>query len=1069
MIMMMRVLPCVFLGILFSGTLAFSAEENDFFETKIRPVLAQHCYECHNSLGKKKGGLALDYKVALLAGGDSGKIIVLGKPKESILIWALRHEEGYEMPAKAPKLDSAVIRDFEQWVEQGAPDPRLTKPTKADLAKKLPWDQVRKQRQSWWSFQTLKKAPLPEVSDAAWSNNSIDRFIYARMQDENLPVTPEASPEVLVRRLHLILTGIPPKPAVVQSFLKDSSPRAYEELVDRLLASHQFGERWARHWMDWYRYAETHGSEGDPRIPYASEYRDYLVRALNADVPYDQLLKEHLAGDLLEHPRINQGLKINESQIGPAHLRMVPLGFGVTNAYEEQITFTDNQVDVISKAMLGLTVSCARCHNHKFDPISQKDFYRLFGVMAGNRHSTVLIDTKEKLETNKVEITKLKQEIRQGFAQYWLGEIDKNSDRLPSLPVFKELSQNKKPPKLPPDFRKLKRSEQNRVRQQFEKELADWNSVNSIRSEIHPLGLWWSLRSVSSNDFAKIITQQQTKLKELQAHNQKAISAADIYHDLRKQETLDQWYSTGNGTTARVSPAGSFALQFEGDQALLGIYPRGVYSHLISSKHAAVLSSGNFVAKGKQTMVRYAGHQARHKVAIRNYPLIHGGLHPAEAVKNPQLQWRPVQRKWKYWQGEQVHYELRTANEIIPIPRNQDRSWFGVTGVYAGDDVLREEGASLLHLIDNPQDITDQESLLQVYTQTLKQVITHWQSGRMSDKEAEFLQACLTFNLVTNEVAKLPFDLQKKIEQYRSLEKEIPVPRRAPGVFEADPVNQRLLIRGEQKQESDPVARQFLEIFNNRAYSNENSGRLELAKDMVSKANTLKTRVLINRLWSYVFGQGIVTSTDNFGRLGNKPTHPELLDHLSLDFEENGWSIKRALRKMVTSRTFRSASQTPKATYAKDVKNQYLSYFKPRRLDAETILNSIHFVSNNQQRALYLPVVRNHLNPFLQTFNAPVPTSTISERSSTDVPAQSLTMLNGPIVEHAARAWSGSIQHNQSLKTPEEKIKAMFLQAYARPATAAEVKLFKSFLEAGANEYHLAHALLNSKEFIYVY
>jgi hypothetical protein len=236
---------------------------------------------------------------------------------------------------------------------------------------------------------------------------------------------------------------------------------------------------------------------------------------------------------------------------------------------------------------------------------------------------------------------------------------------------------------------------------------------------------------------------------------------------------------------------------------------------------------------------------------------------------------------------------------------------------------------------------------------------------------------------------------------------------------------------------------------------------------MVSEANTLKTRVLINRLWAYVFGRGIVASTDNFGRLGSEPTHPELLDYLSLDFERNGWSIKRTLRQMVLSRTFRSSSQAPGETREKDPQNIYLSHFAARRLDAEAIYDSICVLAGTNERAVYLPVARNQLNPFLATFNAPVPTSTISFRTNTNVPAQSLTMMNGEIVSGAARRWSDRIAHDAKLPRAEDKITEMFWQAYARPPSDSELRLLLSYLDG--DYYRIAHALLNSKEFIYVH
>jgi hypothetical protein len=546
--------------------MAAPPEHTEFFEKKIRPVLVQHCYECHNSLGTKKGNLALDYKDALLAGGDSGPVIVAGKPRESTLVWALRHENGYEMPSNAPQLDEAVIKDFERWVDLGAPDPRLAKPTAEELTSNRPWQEVRDARSRWWSFQPLRDHPIPEVTDKQWADNPIDRFVFERMQLEGLSPQPEALPEVLVRRVHLILTGLPPKPEVVTTFVADPSPQAYHQLVDTLLASQQFGERWARHWMDWFRYAETHGSEGDPPIPHVQQYRDYLIRAMNADVPYNQLLREHLAGDLLENPRTNNELGINESAIGPAHLRMVPHGFGVTDAYGEQITFTDNQIDVISKAMLGITVSCSRCHDHKFDPISQKDFYRFYGVMVSSRPSTVLIDSAEKLDTNKAALIAIKKDLRRALADHWLTEIDDLPSRLE----------------------------------------ATTKQIEGFRNATHPLGIWTLLKDSQPEEYRSRIDGFVAELQRTTDANAKAIANAKFYVDLRDPANADKWYTSGNGTAATVSPAGSFALHSSGDNAIAGIYPTGIYSHLISDKHASVFSSSNFVATGNKTMVRVA-------------------------------------------------------------------------------------------------------------------------------------------------------------------------------------------------------------------------------------------------------------------------------------------------------------------------------------------------------------------------------------------------------------------------------------------------------------------------------
>ncbi|WP_166825198.1 DUF1549 domain-containing protein [Thalassoroseus pseudoceratinae] len=1002
---------CFLLIGLVCGLVSTDIEANDatkleFFETKIRPVLVEHCTGCHNSFDKKKGGLALDYRQAMLDGGDSGDLIVPGKPEDSVLLWALQHKNGYEMPANAPQLDQSIIDDFTEWIRTGAYDPRLTKPEKDDLRSKRAWPDIRREREQWWSFQPVKKPAVPSVANAEWSTSPIDRFVFAEMDEAGLSPQPLADPATMIRRVHLILTGLPPTPKRTAEFLAAPSDAAYQKLVDELLDSPAFGERWARHWMDWYRYAETHGSEGDPPIPFASEYRDYLIRALNSDVPYDQLLKEHLAGDLLENPRLNRELQLNESAIGPAHLRMVPHGFGVTDAYGEQITFTDNQIDVISKAMLGVTVSCARCHNHKFDPISQKDFYRLFGVMISSRPSTVLIDTPAKLATNKDEITELKKSIRQNLSDHWLSEVDELPNRLKA------------------------------IEKQLEK-------VDAVRD---PLGLWAKLKDANPDEFSNRLAELNARQIQIEKQSATAIAQADIYIDLRDPNQVNQWFSSGNGTTSVVSPSGSFALQPNGTEVVRGIYPRGIYSHLISDKHAAVLSSANVVSKGKATWVRVAGEHARLRVPIRNYPLTHGGLHPETPIENlPSLSWQPTQRKWSYWLGEKVHYELRTSKDVIPRPGGSDRSWFGVTEIFAGENPPPALGASLLRVGDDVTSIEDQATLLQAYQAAIRKVVSKWKAEEITDAEAEFLDRFVRLGLVSNQLESLPTPLQNGVGRYRQLEAAIPVTRRAPGVLDAAPVSQPLLVRGNQSQEAEAVPHQFLEAFSEEPFSQDRPARLQLAESIVSPENPLTSRLLINRLWAYCFGRGIVSSVDNFGRLGSEPTHPELLDFLAVDFQENGWSIKRTLRKMVTSRAFRIANSAPPQTLERDPDNKWLSFYRPRRLDAEAIYDSIGQLAGDQRRAVQLPIVRNRLDPFLSVFNAPVPVSTVGARTHTDVPAQYLALMNGSRVENAANVWSQRIQKNDALSTPAEKITEMFHQVYARDPFAEELRLLEKY------------------------
>jgi hypothetical protein len=405
----------------------------EFFEAKIRPILVEHCYACHNSTRKAAGSLVLDHRKGLRRGGDGGKIVVPGRPEQSRLLAILRHEvPGLKMPRDGAKFEASVVADFKRWIATGAFDPRDTPPSADELARATSWEATFAKRRRWWSFQPVVKPATPEARSGEWSVHPVDRFLLAAMNSHGLAPAAAADKRTLLRRVSFVLTGLPPTPAEIRDFLTDESDTAFEAVVDRLLESPRFGERWARHWMDLVRYCESHGSQGDPQLANAYRYRDYLVRAFNNDVPYDQLVREHIAGDLLPEPRFNIEEQFNESAIGPAHLRMVELGFVPVDALEDQVKVVDNLIDVYSKTFLGLTASCARCHNHKFDPISQEDFYALYGVFVSGRPGQILIDSPKTLDRHRAELTALKQTIREGLGTAWLEAAAGIGDRFHS-------------------------------------------------------------------------------------------------------------------------------------------------------------------------------------------------------------------------------------------------------------------------------------------------------------------------------------------------------------------------------------------------------------------------------------------------------------------------------------------------------------------------------------------------------------------------------------------------------------------------------------------------------------
>ncbi|HTB79356.1 MAG TPA: PSD1 and planctomycete cytochrome C domain-containing protein [Opitutaceae bacterium] len=366
-----------------------SSADSQFFEAHVRPILVDQCYKCHSHTADKvKGGLMLDTREGVLHGGDTGPALVPGKPDDSLLVQAIRYtDDDLQMPPKGQKLSDSEIADLTEWVRRGAPDPR----SGAAKGSAPSYGGVGRQH---WSFLPVKPPAIPKVQDAAWCLNPIDNFVLARLEAENMKPNPPADRRIWLRRVTFDLIGLPPTEADLQAFVADDSPQAYDKVVDRLLASPQYGEHWARYWLDVARFADTKGDaprREDPRFPYAWTYRDYVIAAFNQDKPYNQFIIEQLAADrLLIEQAKSTHTDIKQSGISS----LAALGFlALGNQYNGNIRdIVNDQIDVTSKAFLGLTVSCARCHDHKFDPIPQKDYYSLYGVFANCKTPAKIAD-----------------------------------------------------------------------------------------------------------------------------------------------------------------------------------------------------------------------------------------------------------------------------------------------------------------------------------------------------------------------------------------------------------------------------------------------------------------------------------------------------------------------------------------------------------------------------------------------------------------------------------------------------------------------------------------------------
>ena len=1037
-----------------------ASQQAEFFESKIRPVLIEHCYSCHNSSDNAEGGLAVDHRDAFLQGGDGGTILKPGDSANSRLLAILRHEiDGLEMPEGGPKLDDSIIADIERWIANGAYDPRDEAPDADSLASMQSWQSLLERRKAWWSFQPIVDhlPPTTGLIPALDAPNlhPVDRFVIAKLSDTNLRPNPPADSPTLVRRLYFALIGLPPTveesqlwTTRIDSAALDQRDTIVETLVDELLASSQFGHRWARHWMDWIRYAESHGSEGDPAIDNAWMYRDYLIRALNDDVPIDQLIREHVAGDLLENPRINQAGGFNESVIGTAHWRMVFHGFAPTDALDERVRFTDDQINAFTKAFLGITVSCARCHDHKFDAISQADYYALFGVLNSCRPGRTTIDLPEDQNRYRDELTVLKKEIKNEVTNMWLKSLD-------SLPQHM----------------------QNRI-------AADGESI--IDSSL--LGIYQTLfksldsekQSDTKADWQRLRTTHLTAIAP-EPNQDSAVKAIGVGND------LTTWFRYGNGLSTGPSAAGEFVVSGEGEGVISAIYPAGIYSNLISSKHSARLTSPDIKLDGDyEIWANVIGDNgASIRYVVQNYPR-NGTVYPVTQLQ-PKWQWQRFDVQ--YWNGDDIHIELAAAMDAPLLVSQQPRSWFGVRDVQLvrkGDSKPDDSDRSLAVLFATWNEApTSIDSLNAAFVDCLRQVIFAWQADTLDDDQTLLLNRCLQEGNLANRIADIP-GIESLINRYRELESDILVPRRVPSLDETVGHDQPLMIRGNHKTLGESIPRRFLEAIDSTPYSTsiandpnvssrDASGRLRLAEDLLRDDNPLTRRVIANRIWHHLFGRGIVSTPDNLGRLGDTPTHPELLDWLACRLPENQWSLKQLVRMLVTSKTWQASSTPSAEAIVTDPDNRMWSHARLNRLEAEAIRDSILSVSgsidlnsfgppvggNVPRRSIYVNVRRNSLDPFLRVFDFPEPFSATGRRDTTNVPAQSLTIMNDPQVVTSARSWAKHVLADQALQTDHQRINQMFQAALGRPALDTEVNQSLQFLEQSKQLYSDLQTELN--------
>jgi hypothetical protein len=861
-----------------SNSSPVSADQRKFFEAKIRPVLQKSCFGCHSAQAKEiEGGLLLDSRAGLRRGGENGPVIVPGNVGASKLIEAIRYgNKDLQMPPddNGGKLVDSVIHDFESWVRMGAPDPRDD--GTGVTAKAYDTTEAKK----WWSFQPLTKPAMPKLSDATWPRQDLDRFVLAALEAKNLKPVQDADKLTLVRRVYFDLIGLPPTPDEIDAFVNNPASNAFENTVDDLLARPQFGEHWGRHWLDVARYAESSGKDVNLAFPDAWRYRDYVIAAFNKDKPYNQFIREQLAGDQLPEHDLKKKV---EDVIATGFLAVGPKNLDEMTPRQFDLDLADEQLDATSQGFLALTVSCARCHDHKFDPIMQRDYYAMAGIFLSSKtHYGTLPSVRNRQESDLIEVPA---------------------------------------------------------------------TVN--------------LPTVQGN----LSAQERQKLEAKMA-------------DVSKQ-----------------------------------------YDELMAERPAA----------RRERKGQLAQTTAQQPAA------------PANGVQ--------LLVQLRAFAGEKAHLE----NQL---------------NLY---DASGKPKAFCMGVQDRP---------IGQVTEMLPMQVGQLKPGQMKRQASGF-----------EVIADSP-----------------------------------LFFRGEMSDPRERVARGIPAFLiwseTTRSIPQNQSGRLELAEWIASAKNPLTARVMANRIWYWLFGQGIVPSVDNFGTMGESPSDQKLLDFLANRLIDNGWSIKKTIREIVLSRTYQLAGTYDEADYAADPQNTLLWRHSKRRLNAECIrdamlassgqlnlkpplgsmvasagegsigagpaydrINEEQFVgATGNNRSVYLPAVRDVVPDSLAVFDYADSSVVTGARETTNVPSQALYLLNSDFVRAQAKQLAARVAEAfpppsagsgraAILGLRQDRVNLAFRLTFGRPATLAELGMANQFFARMSrdNEANPASAwvdfclvLYNAAEFRYL-
>ncbi len=1061
-----------------------SGDKLTFFESKIRPLLISRCIECHGD-ATQEGGLRLDSRHAWEQGGESGPAIAPGNPEASLLIKAVQYvNKDLKMPPEEP-LPANEIASLVDWVRQGAIDPRQEIGVAAQPVTDA-WAEEFQKRLDWWSLKALASPLPPNVADERWSQQPVDRFIHASLEQAQLQPAPKAEPEVLLRRLAIVLTGLPPTPNQREKFLTSwqvDSVAAYETLVDELLNSPHFGEHFARHWMDAVRYTDTYGYEWDVPAKGAFEYRDYLIRAFNGDVGFDVFLREQLAGDLLPEPRVNVELGTNESIIGPMFYHMGEHRHGSSLAYngvhQEMVS---NKIDAFSKVFLATTVACAKCHDHKLEAVSQKDYYALGAVFITPRWVSRPADAPGKNDAAIAKLKELRSAIRSEIAEQW------TAAQLPPT-IWRSPLEVPNPPSPALED----------IAYPFAKLIAADPDVESI---------WNSLVTEWS-------TARDARLK--------ANESFQVLTDFSEPNVPAGWVIDGDGMQHGWVEEATPLIALDGDTVIARLLPRGYHTHSISSKlPGALRMPPEHIVPGQFVSLKLAGGEFGGYLQMDENSFLNESV---VMVNQVQPTWRTFGDTALKGGVTKVTVDFVTSSlnpnfparvGIVPgLPNNdpgyKKRSWLSVTDIVTHDaggtpqDTL--DAFARLYAGPTPKSVDELNDRINGWFST---AIERWCEGQTQPGDRQIVDWLVSNKLLPNQ-ATTGSPLAGMLAEYRSVEQSIAFPRSVNSMDEREVTRSglNLNVRGNYDALGELVMPDSLQMFagRNDVAKSVGSGRLELADSLLNPEHPLTSRVYVNRVWQWVFGTGLVTTPDDFGRLGDKPSHPELLDWLARDFVQQGWSTKSLIRQLVLTETFRQSGIACDEAKQRDPANRLRHHYPTRRMEAESIRDAMLLVSGRLdgrlygrpinpfrpaedgakrlfsgpldgegRRSLYLTMSIMAPPKILTTFDLPDLRLPSGKRNVTNVPSQSLMMLNDPLVSTLAKHWASQLLKAPHT-TPEERVSAMFIAAFARAprphelqqwtAAAKDFSTTPDLMQDEAAWTHLAHTFFNTQEFIH--